>query len=393
MAVLDSITTYSDLLDYITALTDGGARTKDLRVHKEAILGAYRDISMGNEWMYYMTEGRVDLVAGYSTGTVTYTSTDRVLTIQDGTWPSWVKYGRVRIGDNVYTVEDTVATDPNDIILSSENCPASDITTQTSYDVYRSCYPLPDDMWRIYDISVEESNWITYYVSPTEWQQRERYMSSGGQTWAWTIMKDPDTDGRWALHVDPKPTTDEPLIFMYRRKPRALRWSGIEPKARASSSQNVTASANAGTLTTDSALPASMVGSIIRLSEDTTHPTGMAGVNPYFEQHKIKSISTTTVTIDGNISNASGYTNHYFIVSDVIDMSENMIEALKTEIEYRLARFSNDERNVVQARKIADYQLRRSLEAESRFRSQGGIQQSRYHYLFTHLDGDITTST
>ena len=46
MAVSEHVYTYSDLMDYVTAITDGGARTKDLRMHKETILGAYRDLSM-----------------------------------------------------------------------------------------------------------------------------------------------------------------------------------------------------------------------------------------------------------------------------------------------------------------------------------------------------------
>jgi len=394
MAVSDSVTLYSDILDYITALTDGGARTKDLRMHKEAILGAYRDISMGNEWAYYIAEGRIDLDAKYSTGKVTYTASTRTLVIQDGgTWPSWIKYGRIRIDDSVYTVEKTTDTAAN-IILDASNCPAANISSAVTYDAYRTEYPLPDDMWRLYDVGVEKNNWVTYYITPTEWQQRERYLSSGGQTWAWTIMKNSDADGKWSLFVDPYPTESEPLMFMYRRKPRTLRWAGTEVKARASSTQNATASATNTYLTTDTELPASMVGAVIRLSETTTHPTGLAGVNPYYEQHKISSISGTTVNLDDAIGKSGGYANKYFVVSDPVDMSESMIEAFKAEVEYRIARMSNDQRDTVQARRIADYQLRRSLEAESRFKESGGYnRQSRYSYLFTNLQNVITTSS
>ena len=395
MAVLESVVTYSDMLDYITALTDGGARTKDLRMHKEAILGAYKDVAMNNEWAYYMTEGRINLSSSYNTGTVVYDhtggSSERILTLSGGTWPSWIQYGRVKIGDSTYPVDTKVSGTV--VTLREDNNPGADVAS-SSYTSYRSAYALPSDMWRLYDVAVEKSNWLTYYVSPTEWQQRESYMSSGGQTWAWTIMKDPDNYGRWSLFVDPYPTTDEPLIFIYRRKPRDLRWSGTEAAARASSSQDISATAGASTITTDSALPQSMVGSIIRLSETATHPTGLAGNNPYFEQHKITKIASTTVTIQDPITNTVNYSNDYFIVSDPIDMSDNMIEALKTEIEYRLARFSNDTRDVVTARKIADYQLRRALEAESRINTRGGASmRSRYSYLFTNLDGAITTSS
>ena len=63
MSVIDTVSTFEDMLDYITAMTDGGARSKDLRMHKEVIIGSYRDLSMAAEWDYYMGEGRVDLLA------------------------------------------------------------------------------------------------------------------------------------------------------------------------------------------------------------------------------------------------------------------------------------------------------------------------------------------
>ena len=207
-------------------------------------------------------------------------------------------------------------------------------------------------------------------------------------------MKDPDSDGRWALFVDPYPTEAEPLMFMYRRKPRTLRWTGTEVTARSSSSQTATASNGASTITTSSALPSSMVGSIIRLSDTTVHPTGLAGINPYYEQHKITGISSTTVTIDGTIQHASGYSGKYFVVSDPIDMSESLIEAFKAEVEFRLARLANDQRDISNARAIADRQIRQALEAESRHKGGTGYnRQTRYAYLFSNLQNVITTSS
>ena len=74
MAVDDGVLTYSDMLDYVTALTDGGARTKDLRLFKEAILGAYKDVAMAAEWDYHMDEGRIDLDANQSSTRVVLVS-------------------------------------------------------------------------------------------------------------------------------------------------------------------------------------------------------------------------------------------------------------------------------------------------------------------------------
>ena len=233
MAVDDGVLTYHDLLDYITALTDGGARTKDMRLYREAILGAYRDVSMAAEWDYFTTEGRVNLDAAYTTGTIVYDHTgganERQITLTAGTWPSWAGKGRIRFGDVVYPIDTRVSD--TIITLGTDFNPGADVAS-TSYSSYRSVYPLPSDLWRIFDVAVEKTSWITYYITPTEWLQRDRFLDYSGQTWAWTIMRDPDADNRWALWVDPHPTTAEPLGFIYRRRPRTLRWAGTETAAR-----------------------------------------------------------------------------------------------------------------------------------------------------------------
>ena len=389
MAIDDGLLTYHDLLDYITSLTDGGARSKDLRLFKEAILGAYRDVSSAAEWDYYMTEGRVDLVANYNTGTITYDHTggsnERQLTLSGGTWPSWAAQGRIRINDVVYPVDSRVSSTV--ITLGSSMNPTADISSGSSYELYKSVYPLPTDLWRLYDVAVEKSYWVPYYITPTQWLQRERFVQTSGQTWAWTIMKSPDDDGRWALWVDPSPDTAEPLGFIYRRRPRTLRWSGTETEAR---SYTISGSSGSSTATTSTALPSSMVGSILRFGTTSTNPSGLAGNSPFIEQHKIKSISSTTVTIDGTLGQT--YSSAKIVVSDPVDMNDQMQEALKAQLEYRLARFSNDTRDMMSAKQIAEAELRRVLESESRyFTSSGNGGATRYDYMFRHLDGVIAT--
>ena len=393
-SVSESIITYEDLLSYITALTDGGARTKDLRMHKEIIQGAYRDIAMCHEWRYYLKEGRINLVASQSSSTISYDHTgganERQITLASGTWPSWAKYGRIRFGDVVYPIESRVSGSDVLLTLGEDFNPGADVAASTAYEIYRSVYPLPEDLWRLYDVAVEKNYWVPHYITPSEWLQRERFHQTSGQTWAWTIMKDPDDDGRFALWVDPSPSTAEPLGFIYRRKPRALRWAGTEAAAR---TYTINGTADASSLTTSTALPANMVGSIIRIADsDETLPTGLAGTSPYNEQHKITKLATTTVTIAGTLSKSYS-AGTKIVVSDPVDMNDTMIEALKAQIEYRFARFANDQRSTTTARDAADFELRRALEAEARYQFTPGVPQSRYHYMFAHLGSVITTDS
>jgi hypothetical protein len=390
-SVSESIITYEDLLGYITALTDGGARTKDLRMHKEVIQGAYRDLAMSYEWRYYIKEGRINLVASYSTGTIQYTASSNTLALTTGSWPSWAKYGRVRIADVIYIIDSISGSNAT---LDSVFQPTDNIDAGTSYELFRSVYPLPEDLWRLYDVAVEKNYWLPHYITPTEWLQRERFHQVSGQTWAWTIMKDPDDDGRFALWVDPSPSTAEPLGFIYRRKPRALRWAGTEAAARTYTFG--TGSAGDTTITTSTALPANMVGSIVRLADSgSTLPTGLAGNSPYAEQQKITAINSGTrvVTLAGTLNQAYTEATGKLVVSDPIDMNDTMIEALKAQIEYRFARFANDQRSTTTARDAADFELRRALEAEARYKVTPGVPQSRFHYMFAHLASTITTDT
>ena len=396
MAVDDGVLTFHDMLDYITALTDGGARTKDLRLHKEAILGAYRDITMCHEWDYYMKEGRVDLVANQTSSTIAYDHTgganERQVTLASGTWPGWAKYGRIRFNDVVYPVESKVSGSDVLLTLGEDLNPGADVAALTTYDLYRSVYSLPADLWRLYDVAVEKSYWITYYLTPTEWLQRERFTATTGQTWAWTIMKDPDNDNRFALWVDPAPSTAEPLGFIYRRRPRTLRWAGTETEARTYTFGS--RSIGNDSLVTSTALPASMVGSVVRLANSTTtHPTGLAGSSPYAEQFKIASLSGTTVSLDSALTQAYAGGTNKLVVSDPIDMNDTMLEAFKAQVEYRLSRFANDLQDMTASKGVAEMELRRSLEAEARVSSSGGARGSRYDYLFSHLQNIITTSS
>jgi hypothetical protein len=390
-SVSESIITYEDLLGYITALTDGGARTKDLRMHKEVIQGAYRDLAMSYEWRYYIKEGRINLVASYSTGTIQYTASSNTLALTTGSWPSWAKYGRVRIDDVIYIIDSISGSNAT---LDSVFQPTDNIDAGTSYELFRSVYPLPEDLWRLYDVAVEKNYWMPHYITPSEWLQRERFHQVSGQTWAWTIMKDPDDDGRFALWVDPSPSTAEPLGFIYRRKPRALRWAGTETAARTYTFG--TGSAGDTTITTSIALPANMVGSIVRLADsDSILPTGLAGNSPYSEQQKITEINSSTrvVTLAGTLNQAYTEATGKLVVSDPIDMNDTMIEALKAQIEYRFSRFANDQRSTTTARDAADFELRRALEAEARYKVTPGVPQSRFHYMFAHLASTITTDT
>lgn len=372
MAGLDrSLHTYLDLLDYCQAWAQGGARTKQQSDYREAIQAAYRDVALATKWSYYLTEHRINLVASYSTGTVTFDLTggahERLLTFStalSSTVQDWAKYGRIIIDSTIHKVDDYKTT--TTVTLDSVLCPTADISTAATFTLYRSVYPLPDDMLSVEEVFVEKGFWQASYITPSEWMSRERFLRQGGRTDFWTIMRDTKVRNRLAIHVMPYPSTAEPLGFIYRRRARHMRFPGTESGERTAT---VTGTAGDSTLTTSTALSTDFAGSVIRLRDDTTNiPTGTGGRYPFDEQHIIKSISGTTVTLDGTTLEKT-YSADKMVVSDPVDMNEAMIEALKAQIEYRLARMHGGGRDMPSLntmKGLADRELRMAMECESR---------------------------
>lgn len=395
MAVSESVHTYQDMLDYCVDILDGGQRTKSTNFLAQVITGALNDLYLAHEWQYYLDEHRVTLSANYDTGTIEFDLTghadsERALVITTGTWPSWAKRGRVRIGDIVYIVEDTVTANAAVLKLDETFSPVADVAAGTSYNLFRSVYTLPDDFMAFRDsIMVENNYWITHYISPSEWLRRERYWQTTSQTWAWTIMRDPDELGRWAVWTDPSPDAADPLGFIFRRRPRRMRWKGTESTARVTVNDGTTAVGDSTVILTTT-LPQNMVGSVIRFHDDTTNwPTGLSGQYPYLEQQQIKSISGTTVTFEGTTTYAITDTSKA-VVTDYIDLHETMLEAFKAGIELRLHRSLGDRMKTATSMSLYKESLRLALENESMYRDSFG-SVSRYTHLFKHLAGQITT--
>lgn len=372
MAGLDrGLHTYLDMLDYCSAWAQGGARSKQQSDYREAIQAAYRDVALATKWSYYLSEHRINLVAPYSTGTITYDhtggSSERLVTFSEAlssTVQDWAQYGRIIIDNAVHKVDRYLST--TTVTLDSVLNPGADVAAGTSFTLYRSTYPFPDDMLSVEEMFIEKGFWEASYVTPSEWMARERFLRQGGRTDFWTIMRDTKTRNRWAIHVAPYPSTAEPLGFIYRRRPRPMRFPGTESGERTAT---VTGTAAADTLTTSVALSTDFAGSVIRLRDDTTNiPTGMGGRYPFDEQHIIRSISSTTVTLDGTTLEKA-YSGDKMVVSDPVDMNEAMLEAFKAQIEYRLARMHGGGRDMPSLntmKSLADAEIRRAMECESR---------------------------
>lgn len=340
------LVTFQDLLDHLVGHRHGGTDDATHRDIKRAVLSAYDDIQLRFNWRYYEREHTIFVEGLYNTGTIEFDytggSSERLVTLTTGTWPSWAGNARIKIGDVVYDVYSRLGS--STLQLSEGSSPLEDVASGTSYTLFQDIYPLPPDFKEVRGIHSEDGNWSLAPISLDEWQGRERHIGGQGSPNFYALGPDPGFIGQMAIYIQDIPTSDQTLRMMYLAGGRPLKYSGQE------SDTTTGTVANSGTTVTGTttAFTADMVGSVIRGGTTSSAPTGRAGLNPYVHQAIITAFTDAThVTIDNAPTTAWSGTK--FRISDPIDIRPTMIEALLRGCEWKLAVYSKDSKEANQA--------------------------------------------
>jgi hypothetical protein len=92
--------TYQDAVDHVVDYLGGITAGVTIRDARRAVQGAYREFAAIRRWAYYATVGRLNTVASYSTGTVTY---DHCVTPEHEalTRAGWKTYDQLNVGDEI----------------------------------------------------------------------------------------------------------------------------------------------------------------------------------------------------------------------------------------------------------------------------------------------------
>jgi hypothetical protein len=327
---------YIDLLDHLKYQFQGGAQDVEQRDAMAAVQTAYRDLATEHDWWFYKTLGRVNIVAAYSTGTITYTHSTRTITFStalSSTVQGWARFGRIKIDGVIYPVKSY--TDSTHVVLDDVLNPGADVAAGTSYTLFQNVYSLPPDFKGLYSLTTESDAWNPYSVSQDDQLWHERKESASGNALRWTITADPDRPGGFALVVDPYPSSATTIDFIYVRTPRRMKYTGLETAHTVGTVANsASGTAVTGTATT---ISAGMVGSILRVGDDGTNaPTGEGGRYPYDEQRRIDSRSSdTAITVHPAFDNA--HSGCKYVVSDPVDVAPHMYTALLRGAEYQMA--------------------------------------------------------
>lgn len=307
------------------------------RLARIAIDNVYRDLPYRRRWRYYERRATFETVASYSTGTIAFDytggSSERLVTLTTGTFPSWAKFGRIIIDDVHYRI----ATNPSSTTLTlyEEDNPGEDVASGTTYTLYRNEYALPTDFRRIirlYDTEDEQEIPLVDFadaqrmligVDDTPDTPRFAYVRNTG-----------DYMGVWSVEFSPPPSAARTYDISYEAKPRDILTASYTTGTVSTSGTTATFSA--------SGLPTSVLpGAVVRFSSDATAVTNKFGSNPFIEQRVLVAKTSATVwTLDQALTTDA--TSDAYSVSDPIDVHPGaMTTAFLRMIEAECAKLLN----------------------------------------------------
>jgi hypothetical protein len=350
---------------------------------RRSVQSAYREVMGRRTWRYCQRLGQINIVAPYSTGTVVYDHTggtyERQLTLTNGVWPSWALYGKVRIDEVNYTVEDrksdTVLT------LDPQLNPGADVAS-TSYDLFRSSYTLPADFSKLG--TPQPENWgHACYVSPDEFLFYQRHDYATGDPTAYTLARDESLHGAMAVMVWPVPSTAQTWQFPYHSRGREMKYSGYDEefaKGRITTTEDSTTVTGKGT-----AFSEDMIGSILRIGDNVQDPpTGIDGQHPRVDERTIVAVaSTTSLTVDAGVNSSQSEVK--YTVSDVVDIEPGMVNLFLRCCEKHLA-INFDLKGIKQIHELYENAYTLASEEDSRIlqhRSPNNLQPWINNYTVT----------
>lgn len=296
------------------------------RFARRAVQMAVNDYYSKRTWSIGYRRGRILTTPPYSTGTITYDSATKIVTLTGGTFPSWAGEGSINLpalptglGVIPYPIASRISG--TQIKLQTASAANADISTASTYTLVQDSYSLPVDFGSAGEIvSMGYSNQV-YYVTPAEFIRAQRSTVSQGNPYLFTIEWDWRRYGSLCMMFYPPPNALYTFDFSYQRQGRALNSHGITPVV-AYTDGNVTVGASSTTVTgTGTVWTPDMVGCVIRFSSSSNSkvPTGPGGTSPFYVQRTVTGFtSATSITIDQVTGTA--LTNVPHAISDPVDL-------------------------------------------------------------------------
>lgn len=331
------LATYKDAVDYLLLFLQGDSTGGARQWCRTAVQDAIREFAAFHPWTYYQGVERIVTVAPYATGTVTYTASNRQMTLAGGTWPSWSSLGSMTLGglpaggQVPYKVDTLLSSTV--LRFRSNSCPTTDVTAPSTYQLFQSTYTLPPLALAVNTlVSTMYRRWLLH-LSVAEIVDRDRFYPTPAQPRCYCVMGDPNYQGQLCVKLNPPPNIAEPFDFHYRRMPRAL---AIE--AYDTGTVNVTTGLNLVNASGSASFPANCVGSVFRLGQDAVNDVGGDGsAFPAVAERIITASTPSQLTVDSEFSASATGVN--YVISDPVDVEQYaMLNGFKATAKKQLAR-------------------------------------------------------
>lgn len=309
------LTTYQDAIQHVVDYLGAASGDDNVRFARAAVQDAYNEFPAVHQWSYLFTRGRINTVAPYTTGTITYTDTTRTVTLASGTWPSWVLQGVLIINNIPYAI----ASNPSSttITLTPQSNPGADVAAGTSYTLYQDSYSCPIDFASTDEVANISNGLDLEFEHPSTWLTFQRVYRGPATPRHYTIIGSTAYFGLMSMRLYPPPDAIYPLDFMYKRRPRALSVAEYTAGTVATTSGSTTINGSGTSWNSD------MVGSVIRFSAagNTDTPTGPSGENPFSYERTVLAVSAVdTITVDADPGITT--TGIHYAISDPMDIEE-----------------------------------------------------------------------
>lgn len=246
------------------------------------------------------------------------------------------RVAQVRIGTTSMVCDVDEIVSATEFTLRPPLIPTADITAGCAYTMGRSWYELPADFLASWN-PIEGNVWCdAQYVPFDEWHVLERYYFASGSVRHWSIGPVPNQCHKMALYIEPWSSSTSDIEFVMKCRPRPLAISGQDPWNYAGT---VSVAAGSTTVTGSAGVlfRQSMVGSIIRISETATRPSGTNGANPYSFQQTIVAVDADAKTLTMDAAAPSTLTAVGYTVSDPVDLNTCLYDAFLRNCEKQLA--------------------------------------------------------
>lgn len=337
--VSSRLMTFYDLVDLLKVHERGGASAPENEELRYAAWLAYEQVLRGRKWKYYEKEFQLRFATPVTTGTITYTNTTRLVQFSGApVLPADAVYYRLILDGVVCDIKRRYSATL--LQLTEHVNPGKNLVAGTTYTLFKTDYQLPADFQEGQLLNREDLIDLGY-VTLADLSRQERVSNVTGGPWHFTIMHDPHEYARKIVRVYGYPTSAETLKFVYGGEARDLKLYGSETRT---TQGTVTAQASAPTIVgSGTAFATDMIGAILRVGDTTNKPTGRLGSNPYNEQWQIEDVaSATSLTLGPVRLPVNTYTTVKYTISDPLDMSTEMLQAVLNQAMRELAKMRKD---------------------------------------------------